>query len=520
MEDVDTPMQVPGRLRSNSDRPTFHENEQKEDKHSTSSNNKTRIGGKVLNSTSQLVVRSTYLYGCVHGAVDQLLPACFKALERDMGFTPQSLGTLSSATRIAHVLTCPLWGFVIDCCGRRRIFSSSAIGWGVGTAALFYITQKWQPLPVMCILGVFMAAMGPLSQKVIGQEVPENERGHSFGLLHFFQSFGRVVSLIITTSVSSLSALSIEGWRYALAGFGLFSIIVGIMLGCRIPDCPYQRQRQKEQGRWYSIRDIAYVFSNGSVWVMLIMGVLNGIPRSAIHFSTMYFQYCNIPDWWASFIVSSSWIAAMIVAPVIGYTGDIVHSRYPNHGRQCLAQVCIVVRCMLMTVMLTCVPRVATSVWIFVLLAILIGFLAGWPGVGVNRPILTEIVNPEHRATTFALVSCLEGVGAAALGAPIVGYLCENVFGYIKMTRSVSMNIPTEVIQLGNARAIALSMLCMTVGPWLLTVIAYGFLHLTYKVDKTHGSEGRGRRDDSSLPLLLQENQPNDTLPLVNNNNK
>ncbi|CDJ61152.1 hypothetical protein, conserved [Eimeria maxima] len=235
------------------------------------------------------------------------------------------------------------------------------------------------------------------------------------------------------------------------------------MLGCRIPDCPYQRQRQKEQGRWYSIRDIAYVFSNGSVWVMLIMGVLNGIPRSAIHFSTMYFQYCNIPDWWAS---------------------------------------------------------VATSVWIFVLLAILIGFLAGWPGVGVNRPILTEIVNPEHRATTFALVSCLEGVGAAALGAPIVGYLCENVFGYIKMTRSVSMNIPTEVIQLGNARAIALSMLCMTVGPWLLTVIAYGFLHLTYKVDKTHGSEGRGRRDDSSLPLLLQENQPNDTLPLVNNNNK
>lgn len=94
----------------------------------------------------------------------------------------------------------------------------------------------------------------------------------------------------------------------------------------------------------------------------------------------------------------------MVVAPVIGYTGDIVHSRYPNHGRQCLAQVCIVARCILMTVMLTCVPREAQSVLIFVLLAILIGFLAGWPGVGVNRPILTEIVNPEHRATTFALV--------------------------------------------------------------------------------------------------------------------
>lgn len=104
----------------------------------------------------------------------------------------------------------------------------------------------------------------------------------------------------------------------------------------------------------------------------------------------------------------------MVVAPVIGYTGDIVHSRFPNHGRQCLAQVCIVARCVLMTVMLACVPREAKSLWIFVVMAILIGFLAGWPGVGVNRPILTEIVNPEHRATTFAMVRRETSTGANA----------------------------------------------------------------------------------------------------------
>ncbi|CDI84295.1 Os09g0371300 protein, related [Eimeria praecox] len=366
----------------------------------------------------------------------------------------------------------------------------------------------------MCILGIFMAAMGPLSQKVIAQEVPENCRGHSFGILHFFQSFGRVISLTITTSVSGLKLSSIKGWRHALAGFGLASIIVGIILGSRVTDCPHQRRRQKEKGRWFSLRDTAYVFSNGSVWVMLIMGVLNGVPRSAIHFSTMYFQYCGIPDWWASFIVSSSWIAAMVVAPVIGYTGDIVHSRYPNHGRQCLAQVCIVARCILMTVMLTCVPREAQSVLIFVLLAILIGFLAGWPGVGVNRPILTEIVNPEHRATTFALVSCLEGVGAAALGAPIVGFLCENVFGYVKVMPSAPPHTPSRALQLGNARAIALSMLCMTVGPWLLTLVAYGFLHLTYKIDSRHGSVSAGRGEALSSPLSRQA-QNGEALPLV-----
>ncbi|KAL8427835.1 hypothetical protein Efla_005801 [Eimeria flavescens] len=467
-----------------------------------------RLFGKKLQPASECVLRLTYLYSCMHGAIDQLLPACFKSLERDMGFSPQALGVVSSASRIAHVLTCPIWGFIIDCCGRRRIFSSSALGWGISAAGLFYIAQRWQLFLLMCSLGTFMSAMGPLSQKVIAEEVPESDRGRSFGMLHFFQSFGRVVSLTITTSVSGLMLWGTQGWRYAFAGFGLLSVYMGIALAIWITDCPDQSRRIKNQGHWFSLHEIGYVFSNGSVWIMLLMGILNGVPRSAIHFSTMYFQYCNIPDWWASFIVSSSWIAAMVVAPIIGCAGDYVHSKYPNHGRQCLAQVCILLRCILMTMMLTLVPRQPHSLWIFLVLAIIIGLLAGWPGVGVNRPILTEIVKPEHRATTFALVSCLEGVGAASLGAPIVGYLCENIFGYVKLPHGKRFHSPSEHIRLGNARAIAFSMLCMTVGPWLLNVLAYGLLHVTYKSDSRHGSAAPGHSPSAAPSVSTGENFP------------
>lgn len=230
-----------------------------------------RLCGRKLQPVSERVVRLTYLYGCIHGAVDQLLPACFKALERDMGFTPQALGFVSSASRIAHVLTCPLWGVIVDCCGRRRIFSFTALGWGAAASGLLYITEQWHLVPLMCALGVFMAAMGPLSQKVIAQEVPVNDRGRSFGMLHFFQSFGRVLSLTVTTSVSGFVFWGIQGWRYALVGFGLFSIVMGIIFASGITDCPEQLKRQKEHGRWSSLRDTAYVFSNGSVWVMLVM---------------------------------------------------------------------------------------------------------------------------------------------------------------------------------------------------------------------------------------------------------
>lgn len=103
-------------------------------------------------------------------------------------------------------------------------------------------------------------------------------------------------------------------------------------------------------------------------------------------------------------------------------------------------------------------------------------------------------------------VSCLEGVGAAALGAPIVGYLCENIFGYVK-PQGKHFLITSETIRLTNARAISLSMLCMTVGPWLLNVLAYGVLHMTYKFDKHHGAAPAGTAQSNIIVASLFENQ-------------
>lgn len=226
--------------------------------------------GRSLESSAERVVRLTYLYGCLHGAIDQLLPACFKSLEKDMGLSPQSLGFITSASRISHVLTCPFWGFAIDCCARRRIFSLTALGWGISAGAVLYVTKQWQVLLLMCSLGTFMSAMGPLTQKVIAQEVPEGERGRRFGLLHFFQSFGRVLSLTVTTSISGLTILGIEGWRHAFSGYGLLSILVGLILAICVTDYPLL-VRNGKGGIWYSVRDIAYIFSNESVWVMLLL---------------------------------------------------------------------------------------------------------------------------------------------------------------------------------------------------------------------------------------------------------
>ncbi|PFH33628.1 transporter, major facilitator family protein [Besnoitia besnoiti] len=452
-------------------------------------------------------VLSTYIYAAVHGATDQLLPASFKSLERDLRLSPVELGTASSCARIAHAVACPLWGLAVDCCGRRRMFSSTALGWGLTSALFFFIWMPWQVMPLMCFTGLFMAAMGPLSQKVLADEVPTESRGSSFGTMHFFQSLGRIVSLQAATSVSGLFILGAEGWRYAFATCGLVSVLLAISLGLSVPDSTEQVKLQQSRGiKWFSPKELLYVMWNGSFWSMLLVGILNGIPRSALNFCTMWFQYCGLTDWWSSFIVSASWMAAMFVAPFVGCMGDYASRLSPDHGRPLVAQVSLLLRSGLMAVMLTCVPLRASSFWIFLVLAVLIGFLAGWPGVGVNRPILSEIVKPQHRATVFALVSTCEGVGAALLGAPLVGFLSQQVFGYIKVDHSHKLVELSELQREGNARALSMAMLCMTTGPWIANMLVYCILHKTYKKDRHVQTLSQGASLQSSPPSAADTN--------------
>ncbi|PHJ20423.1 major facilitator family protein [Cystoisospora suis] len=230
------------------------------------------------------------------------------------------------------------------------------------------------------------------------------------------------------------------------------------------------------------------------------------MPRSALNFIVMFFQYAGLSDWEASFTVSASWLAAMLVAPFVGCLGDAVHRRYPNKGRPVMAQSAILIRSFLMFVILSCIPKKRESFLLFLFVSSLIGLMAGWPGVGVNRPILTEIVLPKHRATVFSLFSTMEGVGSALLGSPVVGLLAQKVFGYSQPLKKSSHShrssstssppppSPSDASSSSfssqretdekNAEALSLALICTTVGPWILSVGVYFLLHCTYTADR------------------------------------
>ncbi|CBZ56072.1 putative membrane transporter PFB0275w [Neospora caninum Liverpool] len=503
-------------------------------------------------SASGRFVLCTFLYSFLHGATDQLLPAAYKALEAQLNFSPTVLGGASSLARLAHAFSCPLWGLAVDALsGSRRLPASSAdressrngevlilrvscIGWGVCTLLLALLTHEWQLMPFMLVSGVLMAVLGPISQKILGEMVASDKRGTAFGNMSFFQSTGRMLALMLTTGLSAAAFAGVAGWRLAFALVGCLSIVFGAALSWMLPSsnlcspkalCGERTGDESWTGKARkhaaTLLSLGYVFRTRSFGVMLLLGVLNGMPRSALNFIVMFFQYCGLADWQASFTVSASWLAAMFVAPFVGRLGDSVHRLYPNKGRPVLAQLAILTRALLMFLVLACVPKRGSSFPLFLALSTLIGFMAGWPGVGVNRPILTEIVLPRHRATVFSLFSTMESVGSALLGAPVVGMLAQQAFGYTKpLTKrgsssssssvSSSSPSPSSFVSEGavsdsgvggesasrseeelNAEALGQALVCTTVGPWLASVVVYFLLHWTYTADRAAASRRR-----------------------------
>ncbi|KAL8274003.1 hypothetical protein Esti_002092 [Eimeria stiedai] len=427
-----------------------------------------------IRASNRLLLQTVWVYAALQGATDQALPAAYKALEAQLGLTPTQLGSASSLARLAHAFACPLWGLVVDSWQGLWVLALTASTWGVCTALLGALWAPWQLLPLVLLSGFATAATGPVTQKLLGDASHREALGAAFGTMACLQSLGRMLALLSVTGLSTTAFLGLMGWRWSFFVLGFATIALGLFAAKSAlpggPLGPLSGTRGAPEGRpwrsllgalrgapsltewWAKAKELRYVGRNKSVWIMLLMGVFNGIPRSALGFMPMWLQLCGQGSWGSSWIVSSSLLTAMLVSPFVGRAVDAVHKRYPERGRAFLAQLAIVLP---------------------------LGCLLG---------------GREWEATVFSLVSTTEAVGAAALGAPLVGLLSDKTFGYIPVKRvgaphggphraapPSSGAPPEEASQ--NAEALSKALLLTTVGPWMLAVCLYFVLMLTYKAD-------------------------------------
>ncbi|KAH8581897.1 major facilitator superfamily transporter [Cryptosporidium sp. chipmunk genotype I] len=398
----------------------------------------------------------------------------------------------------------------------------TTIGWGMVMISMIFASNFLQMLILLCFMGAFLSLMGPLTQSVIGT-FNNIGRSEHFGNLFLSQNIGRLFCISATSNIMG----HYFDFTWALLTFSFLSFLFSIFLYKSCIEHAFQQKGGKsghkkimsytgehayithvsvqirgifdklsyEKMKGF-LDDYSYVISNKSAWLMLVMGIVNGIPRHSLNFTMMWLQYCGLSPLLATTVYSSSWISAILISPFVGKASDYIESIHPWIGRQALAQTAILLRIIFMVILLRYIPWGSHFFLHYLFVSILIGFMAGWPGVGASRPILCQIVMPHHRATLFAIFSLFETIGSAIFGAPIVGLLAQNYFGYDSSLKKeigeiISSNNlhAIHTLQL-NANALANSMLLMTVIPWILTIALFGLLRLTYRQDQSGNQTG------------------------------
>ncbi|KAJ1609811.1 MFS-like sugar transporter [Cryptosporidium canis] len=218
-----------------------------------------------------------------------------------------------------------------------------------------------------------------------------------------------------------------------------------------------------------------------SVILMILEGISGTIPWSSLTFMTMYLQYCDLSNFQAAIVVATMLAGSMIGGPLGGLLGDFLNSISADHGRPIVGQISMAIRIPIMCILFLVIPKDSSSFYYFMVLSFLMGFFA-IAGAAASRPILSDVVRASHRATVFSIAVLFEGISAATFGAPVVGILSENVFGYKTIAENVSqMDAETR---LTNANALANALVFLTVFPWCISLLLYSLLHFTYGNDK------------------------------------
>jgi len=418
----------------------------------------------------------------IEGADIQLLPASFKALERDLGLSPWHLAMLGMSQSIVQMFSGLVWGALADGgWSRKWMLTGGAMSWGFLTLLLAMVSSFPTMIALRMLNGAALGTLGPVAQSLVVDMTRPCERGFFFGWFQLAYNVGVLTSAVFTASISNMTIWGFDGWRVAFAAVAVASFILAVVLAVfmwepeRTGNIPTPLSIGSELRKCFRYLRIP------TFKVIVLQGAFGSIPWSALSFSILFFQNTGLSD-----VEAASTFSALIAGGALGgimggWIGDRLSQWSRSHGRALTAQISVASGIPMIIIILSVVPRRPISFSTYFALMFVLGLMASWCSAGVNRPVLAEIVGPKDRASIFAWLGAIDGGIAAMLGAPMVGLLAENWFGYQPSKLQV-VDMPPS-LRSSNATALAQAMMCCCVGPWVVCFIFYSFLHITYGPD-------------------------------------
>lgn len=422
----------------------------------------------------------------LYAADGAMLPGVFKALEEGLeGITPVSLGSIVFTEAMCHSVAVLVWGVLADRSCKLALLMYATLSWGCITLATAFVTGVVSLFVVRALAGVVSAAIGPLSQGLIGAVCKTSERGRAFGFLIACGQLGYMVGVLMAGSTSHLVELG--GWRGSFVIFALLTLVLGWILW--MARVEVSKGLFRESRSWAQLArskkhsspssdvwsDFVTMLRRPSFWVLLLQGAFASTTVKAMQYQTMWFQYMGFTDLMASAITSASPLGCMTGAIVSGYFSDWIAKLYPSHGRIFFAQFADMSKLfILFYTFVICAspgPDPSEEFGQRTFLSFMFGFTSIMTYASVIKPLFAEIVPMQMIAQTIAVAAAFDGAFSSIASTPVVGFITERIFHYQSTT--LPINMMPDHMRTQNANALGSSIAAVTLLSAALQILSF-----------------------------------------------
>lgn len=451
-------------------------------------------GARTLTPTAWTLPTLMLLSG-LKGAEIQLLPASFRAMERDLHLRPEHLGVLALCQGLACVLTGPIWGNLVDSGASRKMLLKIGVAlWGCASIQLAFATEFWHMAALRVLTGAALAMLLPVTQSLVADLADREEIGQYFGKIAMAANMGAVFISLIVVPIASKTILGIAGWRLMLAIVGIVSLSIIGAVEFSIYDSgdwnPDQFGMRKE------LKKLTVFLRNGTFRVIVLQGVFGTIPGAAQTFMIMYFQYSGISNQMCGVIMALRLIGEGIGSALGGYIGDQAHKISPTHGRVCIA-LCSVCLGIPFTVFIFRVLTPSPNLALFYAgIMFMQGIMTTWEVTGCINPVLVDVLPKRYLSSAFAWNIALVFASGNSIGPMLVGYLAQDMFGY--QSRGQSLSKMNPAVREHNADALGHAIFWSSIGPALVTSLTFIPMLFTYPEDMRLKEEDASEQSDAT----------------------
>eukprot|EP00434_Breviolum_minutum_P028045 symbB.v1.2.024810.t1/scaffold2358.1/size81431/1 len=333
----------------------------------------------------------------IEGMDAGLLPAVNYALQKDLGLRLTDLSVLTLAQAVAQALAAPIWGVLADrrVVRRKTLLCVGALFQGSSTVMLSWTNGFAFMLVLRIINGAMLASLKPLAIGLVADTTSETNRGKIYGYIQMCVTLGMMAVAMIGTPMSHATILTFQGWRVAFVMIGSFPIFTAFLIKVFMHEARREKtwepgsKRRGCDGAKEEMRKLGSYFTKPTFLCLVGQGLFGAIPWNAFNYSTMYFQINGLSDTESAALSTMFQLACAIGNVLGGIIGDRMAKRCPNHGRAFTAN--ISVTCGIPCVFLIFMSTHQSFVY-YAALLVLMGVSSTWCGVGVNWPILSEIL--------------------------------------------------------------------------------------------------------------------------------